>query len=203
MAQPVQSPIPISIFMEFVLFSANIQSSSAANPKGSEYSSVKLPPARTRFNPNNQTAVPIKAGASPNCFLRRINPKIDVINRDKNSVNQTPQRVPFPIAKANALIKKIPGGFVSHEVLYGRPPSDRELETSERLPPKGGRFKTSGGLNRRLKDYAPKGGGFYRLPPSAAKAVCDNRYVWIIIGLAGECMRACIHGFEYTWIEGI
>ena len=36
---------------------------------------------------------------------------------------------------------------------------------------KAGRFKTSGGLNRRLKDYAPKGGGFYRLSPSAAKAV--------------------------------
>ena len=35
---------------------------------------------------------------------------------------------------------------------------------------KAGRFKTSGGLNRRLKDYAPKGGGFYRLSPSAAKA---------------------------------
>jgi len=46
-----------------------------------------------------------------------------------------------------------------------------DISKTERLPPKGGRFKTSGGLNRRLKDYAPKGGGFYRLPPSAAKAV--------------------------------
>jgi hypothetical protein len=49
--------------------------------------------------------------------------------------------------------------------------SSYHIFLTERLPPKGGRFKTSGGLSRRLKDYAPKGGGFYRLPPSAAKAV--------------------------------
>jgi hypothetical protein len=47
--------------------------------------------------------------------------------------------------------------------------------TTERLPPKGGRFKTSGGLNRRLKAMLLKAGVFYHLRLRRLKNFSDNK----------------------------
>jgi hypothetical protein len=46
---------------------------------------------------------------------------------------------------------------------------------TERLPPKGGRFKTSGGLNRRLKAMLLKAGGFYHFRLRRLKNFSDNK----------------------------
>src|SRR3990172_1244163 len=111
--------MPRSLPAVFLLSSEVIHSSNEAKKKGSEYSYVKFPPPRIRFNPKIQTVVPIKAGARPNCFRRRWYPSIVEVDRNRSSINHTPQRVPIPISSAIPLIKNIPGGLLSQAVIKG------------------------------------------------------------------------------------